>query len=224
MDNMVDITVTQGDRRPMNIIDRDVVFTMWDYNSGVTYFRSRAMPVTPESGALRLIVPAAATAALSAGLYNLSATIVDSDGYETLLTWDQDHRGSLDVELNNDIMPPSRVTDIIDTWTLSDNAYVSSAVEGTITGSRHKGLFSVAVYSTNYSGTLRIQGTLDLTMNGMNTLWADLRDLEGNTALVLDDASGITALTFRSNMRWLRVTRVDDSSNTGTLDKVLIRV
>lgn len=223
-DNILDITVNQADRQPMNIVGRDIVFSFWDAKSGLTYFRTRAQHSTPESGALRLVVPASTTAAIEPGLYNLSATIIDGDGFETAMTWDQDHRGSIDVELRSDVMPPSRVTDVLDLWTLSDGVYVSSAVEGTSNGLRNKGLFSTAVYATNYTGTLVVQGTLDQTINGMNTLWADLADTDGSNSITLEDFTGILPLNYHYNMRWIRVTRSDHPANAGTLDKVLIRV
>lgn len=225
VDNIINITVTREDRRPMNIINREIVFTFWDAKSGTTYFRRTASLVDPSVGQLRLIVPAALTADIPRGLYNLSATIVDSDGYETVLSWDQDQRGSFDVELKDDVMPPPKVTDVIDSWTLSDGIYVSSAIDGPTISTVGSGLFSVAVYATNYSGIIKIQGSLDQTMNGINTLWADLA-AEGyvSSDLVLTDYTGIVPLNFRSNMRWIRAARTDDPGNTGTLDKILVRV
>lgn len=224
VDNVVDITVGQTDRQPMNIINREIVFTFWDAKSSTTYFRRRAQALRPESGELRLIVPATETTDIPRGLYNLSATIIDADGYETLLTWDQDQRGSIDVELRDDVMPPPQTTDVIDTWTVSDGIRVSSAIDGPVT-TNGSGLFTVAIYATDYHGTLRVQGTLDGTINGMNTMWADLV-AEGSAfnSIVLTGFTGILPLNFRSNMRWLRVTRIDTAGNTGTLDKILVRV
>lgn len=225
VDNMVDITIAQEDRRPMNIINREIVFTLWDAKTNSTYFRRRALATEPEIGGLRLIVPAADTAALPPGLYNLSATIIDADGYETMLTWDQDQRGSFDVELSNDVMPPARATDVLDTWTLSDGVYVTSAIDGPTESTMSSGLFSVAIYVTDYRGSVKIQGTLDQTLNGMNTLWADLTPQDGvSSTIVMTGFTGIMPLNFQSNMRWLRALRIDAGNNTGSLDKILIRV
>lgn len=225
VDNIVDITVAGADRRPMNIINREIAFTFWEAKSGTTYFRRTAILVEPAAGQLRLIVPASLTAAIPRGLYNLSATIIDADGYETVLSWDQDQRGSFDVELRDDVMPPPRATNIIDSWTLSDGIYVSSAIDGPTVSTVGSGLFSVAIYSTDYSGTIKIQGSLDQTMNGLNTMWADLapEGLAGSD-IILTDHSGITPLNFRSNMRWIRAVKTNAVGNTGSLDKILIRV
>lgn len=225
LDNIVDITVAGQDRNPMNLLNRDLIFTLWDRKQGTTFFRKRAIMIDPANGMVKLVVSANDTRGLESGLYNLSASIVDADGYETLLSWDQDQAGTMDVELRDNIAPPARPTSVLDSWTLSDGIYVSSAVAGPASVGSPSELFSAAIYATDYRGTLKIQGTMDLTMNGMNMLWADLKPEGAITAsIILTGYTGILPFNFRSGMRWLRVTRTDSESNTGSLDKILLRV
>ena len=225
MDNIVDITISGADRNPMNVLGREIVFTLWDRRQQTTYFRKRATMVDAANGVIRLVVESTETRAMDAGMYDLSATIIDADGFETLLSWDQDYAGTLDVELRDNVSPPARTTDVLDTWTLSDGIYVSSAVAGPVSVGTPNQLFSAAIYATDYRGTIKIQGTMDLTVNGMNVLWADLTPEDSiASSIILTGYTGILPYNFRSAMRWLRVTRTDSETNTGSLDKVLIRV
>ena len=43
VDNILDITLTGTDRRPVSLLRRELTVTMWDRTTGTTIFRRRAM-------------------------------------------------------------------------------------------------------------------------------------------------------------------------------------
>jgi hypothetical protein len=82
----------------------------------------------------------------------------------------------------------------------------------------------VALYGSNWTGRVIVQGTLDETVTG-STLWGNLKPQDYETHnLDLNGYTGIDPYNFYAGVRWLRIVKQDSLSNAGTLDKVLIRV
>jgi hypothetical protein len=161
---------------------------------------------------------------LGAGLYTLGATIVDAEGLETALTWNRAQQGGFDIEVKDAVVPTSRSTHEITTWTNVDGLLVSSAFNGPMYYRKDTSLFTVGLYASNWSGSVIVQGTLDENITG-STLWANLKPQDYTTAtLDLNGYTGIDPYNYYAGVRWIRVVKSDSGSNSGTLDKVLIRV
>jgi hypothetical protein len=229
VDNILDLTVSGNDRRPVNLLRREITITFWDRSTGTTIFRRRAMPVVAENGVARLTVFARDLMTLGPGLYTLAATIVNEDGLETALTWNRAQQAGFDIEVKDEVVPTSRSTSIITDYTdvstpSAQSTFVSSAVNGPTYYRKDNSMFTVAVYGSNWTGSIIVQGTLDEVVNG-STLWADLKPQDYTTAK-LDFAgyTGIDPYNYYGGVRWLRVVKQNNPSNAGTLDKVLIRV
>jgi len=224
VDNILDITVTGSDRRPVSLLRRELTITMWDKDTGSTIFRRRSMPTIAENGQARLVVHARELMALPSGIYKLGATFIDADGLETALTWNRAMQAGFDIEVKDEVIPTSRTSAEITTWTDTNNTLVSSAFNGPYFYRKNGSLFSMAIYASNYTGRIVLQGTLDDVVVG-STLWANLKPQDYTTAnLDLAGFTGIDPYNYYASVRWLRVVRVDGLSNAGTLDKVLIRV
>lgn len=224
VDNLLDITVSGADRRPVSLLNRELTITMWDRVTGATIFRRRAMATVAENGQARLTVLARDLTTLPEGIYQLGATFIDGNGLETALTWNRAQQAVFDVEVKDSVVPTSRTTIIVDTWTQIDNLWVSSAVNGPNFYRKDSSLFTAALYASNYSGRIIIQGTLDEVVTG-STLWANLKPQDATTAnLDLSGYTGIDPYNYYAGVRWLRTIKIDSPSNAGSLDKILIRV
>jgi len=224
VDNLLDLTVTGIDRRPISLLNKELTVTFWDTITGTTIFRRRAVGTVPENGQARLTVFARDLMTLPSGIYKLAATFVDGNGLETALTWNRAMQAGFDVAVKDEVVPTSRTSMIVDTWTNAGGTLVSSAVNGPSYYRKDTSLFSIALYASNYTGTVKLQGTLDEVVTG-NTLWADLNPQGASSPiLTLNGYTGIDPYNYYAGVRWLRTVRVDNSSNAGTLDKILIRV
>lgn len=224
VDNILDITISGSDRRPVSLLLREITITMWDRDTGTTIFRRRAMPTVAENGQARVTVLARDLMTLGSGIYTLGATFVDGNGLETALTWNRAQQAGFDVEVKDAVIPTSRSTQEITTYTNSNNVFASGAFNGPQYYRKDMSLFTVAVYASNWTGTLIVQGTLDEVVHG-GTLWADLKPQDATTAdIVYTGYTGIDPFNYYGGVRWLRVVKADGPSNAGTLDKVLIRV
>jgi hypothetical protein len=224
VDNILDLTITGTDRRPVSLLRRELTVTMWDRTTGTTIFRRRAMPTVAENGQARLTVFARDLMTLGAGIYSLGATFIDGNGLETALTWNRAQQGAFDVEVKDAVVPTSRVTHEVTAWSSVNNLLVSSAFNGPQFYRKDTNLFTVALYGSNWTGSIIVQGTLDETVTG-STLWANLKPQDYTTAVLnLNGYTGIDPYNYYAGVRWLRVVKEDSPSNAGTLDNVLVRV
>jgi hypothetical protein len=224
VDNLLDITITGTDRRPVSLLRRELTVTMWDRSTGTTIFRRRAMATVEENGQARLTVFARDLMTLPVGIYSLGATFVDNNGLETALTWNRAQQGAFDVEVKDAVVPTSRVTQEVTTWTDVGGLLVSSAFNGPQFYRKDNSLFTVALYGSNWTGKVVVQGTLDETVTG-STLWGNLKPQDYETHnMELAGYTGIDPYNFYAGVRWVRIVKEDSPSNAGTLDKVLIRV
>lgn len=224
VDNLLDLTITGSDRRPVSLLTKELTITMWDTTTRTTIFRRRAVATVPESGQARLTVFARDLMVLPSGIYKLGATFIDNEGLETALTWNRAMQGGFDIEVKDEVVPTSRTTVVVDTWTNSGGTYISSAVNGPSYYRKDTSLFSVALNARNYTGTVKVQGTLDEAVTG-NTIWADLKPQEASTAtLTLTGYTGIDPYNYYAGLRWIRTVKADHATNAGTLDNIQIRV
>ena len=224
VDNLLDLTITGSDRRPVSLLRRELTITMWDRETGATIFRRRAMPTVAENGQARVTVFARDLMTLGAGIYSLGATIVNEDGLELALTWNRAQQGAFDVEVKDAVVPTSRSTSEVTSWSTVSGLFVSSAFNGPNFYKKDTSLFTIGIYASNYTGTVIVQGTMDENITG-STLWANLKPQDYTVAtLDLTGFTGIDPYNFYAGVRWLRVIKSDSASNAGTLDKVVIRV
>jgi len=224
VDNLLDLTITGSDRRPVSLLRREITITMWDRETGTTIFRRRAMPVVAENGQAQIVVFARDLMTLSNGIYALGATFVNAEGLETALTWNRAMQGAFDIEVKDAVVPTTRSTTEVTSYTNSNGIMMSSAFNGPQFFRKDTSLFTVGVYATNWSGTVVVQGTMDELVAG-DTLWANLKPQDYTTPILnFTGYTGIDPYNYYAGVRWLRIVKTDLPSNAGTLDKVLIRV
>ena len=224
VDNLLDLTSTGADRRPVSLLRRELTITMWDRETGATIFRRRAMPTVAENGQARITVYARDLMTLGSGIYSVGATMVNEDGLELALTWNRAMQGAFDVEVMDAPIPTSRSSNTITEWTASNGLFISSAFNGPVYYKKETSLFTVGIYATNYTGTLIVQGTMDENVTG-STLWANLKPQDYSVStLDLRGFTGIDPYNYYGGVRWVRVVKSDSPSNAGTLNKVIIRV
>jgi len=224
VDNLLDITISGSDRRPISLLRREITVVFWDRNKGTTIFRRRALPIVAENGQARITVFARDLMTIPSGIYSLGATIIDAEGLETALTWNRAQQATFDIEVKDEVVPTSRSTNEITTWTNENGNLVSAAFNGPQFFRKDTSLFTVGIYASNWTGSVKVQGTLDEVVTG-NTLWSNLKPQDYTTyKLDLVGYTGIDPYNFYAGVRWVRVIKTDSPSNAGTLDKVLIRV
>jgi len=93
--------------------------------------------------------------------------------------------------------------------------YISSVVDADPEFKRTNPLHTVAYYTTEYTGELRVQATLDSDTG--TGFWVDVE------TVTLTDATGVGYVNINGVYSQLRLVHNPDNANTGTFDKTLIR-
>ena len=167
---------------------------------------------------------------LDATLYEFAITSVNNEGEEFLLSPQLNHKGQWTVELREGPLP--KLVDNVTLASFSGGAgatdpQYTSATDGSVLKGSSDGLHTVAIYTTNFKGKIYVQGSVESepssTAGSEDWFLIDTNGLTGyeNYATA---TSGVRAVNFVHNLYKVRFYYVADASNTGTVDKITIRV
>lgn len=234
-DTNLEFLVKDLDRKPIASQGKKYKIAIIRFDTGELVHRAYGNVVDPYRGLVVFEVSPAITAIWDDGYYRYSVTMVNEDGREFPLFVDQDHSAVGYLELRSSNIPvPAPTIEILpedyiklyvsDQLTPTTEFYQSESYPGTGAYSGYKRNISVAVYATNFIGTFRLEATLDESPDQTDANWFRV-DLDGtDTDISYDNFSGIDVYSIEGNYTWLRVNYKPALSNTGSFDKVLIKV
>jgi len=163
---------------------------------------------------------------LDSGMYEWAITSVNNEGEEFLLSPQLNHKGQWTIEVRDGPLPI--VDDVVALSSFTGDAgatdpQYTSATNGSVLKGSNDGLHTVAIYTTNFKGKIYVQGSVEATPSESDWFTIDTNGLTGyeNYATA---TSGVRAINFVHNLYKVRFYYVADASNTGTVDKVTIRV
>ena len=156
---------------------------------------------------------------LDAKFYNYSIKEIKSDG-STLVTYaDTGYVASGTIEVLDgayaQFLPSTEISSFTAGGGLRSLAYTSSKIPAKPGFNNNKALHTIAVYPKNFSGALRVQGT-------MSTNPQD-EDYFEVTSTTFSNSSTPSTLNFTGVYQYVRFTWGNDSGNTGVIDKILYR-
>jgi hypothetical protein len=91
---------------------------------------------------------------------------------------------------------------------------ISSVVDAEPHINSNEALHTAAIYSTGFAGTVKVQGTL---ADNNSTSWFDI------STETLSSPTTPHYVNFNGVFSNLRFVKENDSGNTGTIDKILVR-
>jgi hypothetical protein len=101
-------------------------------------------------------------------------------------------------------------------------AYTSGSIDARPGINNNKALHTIAVYTKNFSGSLRVQGTMSASPS--NTDYFDITmDGAGAPVNLFSDSTTVTNFNFTGVYHSVRFSWGNDSGNTGVIDKILYR-
>ena len=160
---------------------------------------------------------------LDAKFYNFAVREVKSDGSREITYSDTGYAAAGTVELLDGAYPEFLASTNVSTFTSGGPlAYVSGNIDARPGINNNKALHTIAVYTKNFSGTLRDQGTMsasprdadffDITMDG-----------ESAPANSFTSSTTVTNFNFTGVYHSVRFAWGNDTGNTGVIDKILYR-
>ena len=160
---------------------------------------------------------------LDAKFYNFSVREVKSDNSREITYADTGYAAAGTVEILDGAYPEFVPSTNVSTFTSGGPlAFVSGNIDARPGINNNKALHTIAVYTQNFSGTLRVQGTMsaspsdsdffDITMDG-----------EASASNSFTDSTTVTNFNFTGVYHSVRFAWGNDTDNTGLIDKILYR-
>ena len=161
---------------------------------------------------------------LDAKFYNFSVREVKSDGSREITYSDTGYAAAGTVELLDGAYPEFVASTSVSSFTAVGGplAYTSGSIDARPGINNNKALHTIAVYTKNFTGALRVQGTMSASPS--NADYFDIT-MEGaaSTANSFTDSSTVTHFNFTGVYHNVRFSWGNSTGNTGVIDKILYR-
>ena len=156
---------------------------------------------------------------LDAKFYNFAVREVKSDGSREVTYADTGYASAGTIEILDgaypEFVPSVEVTSFTANGGTISLDNTSSAIDARPGINNNKALHTIAVYPSNFSGKLRVQGTM--ASSPSNTDYFEI------TSATYSSASTVSTLNFTGVYHNVRFTWGNDAGNTGKIDKILYR-
>ena len=153
---------------------------------------------------------------LDAKFYNFSVKEVKSDGSREVTYSDTGYAAAGTIELLDGAYPEFTASTSVSAFTLSGDTFTSSAIDGKPGINNNQALHTIAIYPKNFSGTLKVEGTMVATSPADD-------DYFTITTTTLSSASSVETLNFNGVFQNVRFVADRTSGTTGRIDKILYR-
>ena len=161
---------------------------------------------------------------LEAKFYNFSVKEVKSDGSREVTYADTGYAAAGTIELLDGAYPEFVASTEMASFTSAQGplANTSGSIDARPGINNNKALHTIAVYTKNFSGSMRVQGTMSSTPTSGD--WFDITmDGEASATNTFSNSTTVTNYNFTGVFHNIRVTWGNDTGNTGLIDKILYR-
>ena len=161
---------------------------------------------------------------LDAKFYNFAVREVKSDGSREMTYSDTGYAAAGTVELLDGAYPEFIASTSVSTFTANGGplAYTSGNIDARPGINSNKALHTIAVYTKNFSGALRVQGTMSASPSESDYFDITMEDASGPTNSFTDSTT-VTNFNFTGVYHSVRFSWGNSTDNTGVIDKILYR-
>ena len=160
---------------------------------------------------------------LDAKFYNFAVKEVKSDGSREITYSDTGYAAAGTVELLDGAYPEFVASSNVSTFSSGGPlAYVSGNIDARPGINNNKALHTIAVYTKNFSGALRVQGTMSASPSESDFFDITMQDASG-PANSFTSSTTVTNFNFTGVFHTVRFAWGNDTGNTGVIDKILYR-
>ena len=227
--NPVTFTFKNEDQKAQDITSKTYEFNMIDSESKKAVL-TKTLSILDDGSTVSTKGDASCTITegdllpLDAKFYNFSVREVNSDGSREVTYANTGYAAAGTVELIDGAYPEFVASTSVSSFRASGGAqaYTSGAIDARPGVNNNKALHTIAVYTKNFSGALRVQGTMSASPSN-----ADYFDITmegaGSTANSFSDSTTVSNFNFTGVYHSVRFSWGNDSDNTGVVDKILYR-
>jgi hypothetical protein len=234
VDNRIDIQVRNNDQKASNIVGSTLVFNLVSQSTKHLVFQKDFTAMELATGKVTVIITAEELLDLDMGFYNYSVikevrSTVDSTDYTVTskmplyMDSQYDTVGTLEItgDVYGDVSNSMNVSTFNYTNPFTQGAsepfpfYTSEIIDARPNTSPAYPIHTFQFYTTNYTGTVEIQASLDAQgATPRETKWATIATVD----LLTERYKNVTG-----KYNWFRVKHIPAINNTGTVDKILYR-
>jgi hypothetical protein len=165
---------------------------------------------------------------LDAKFYNFAVREVKTDGSKEVTYSDTGYASAGTVELLDGAYPEFVASTEVSSFTaiadIKSLAKLSSEIHARPGINNNKALHTIAVYTKNFSGAFKVQGTMSTAANKNEDDWFNIiMDGEPSATNTFTNSTAVTTFNFTGVFQYVRFTWDNDAGNTGLIDKILYR-
>ena len=233
VDNRIDIQVRNSDQKASNVVGSTLVFNLVSKETKNLVLKKDFTSMDLATGKVTIILTEQELLNIDNGFYQYSIIkevreTVDSTDYKVTskipLYVDSQYDTVGTLEISGDVYGNIEPSIIVDTFNYVNPATTGSTdpkwFESAIIDASPKintgdATHTFQFYSTNYTGTVTIQGNLDNQgATPRSTKWVNIDTV---------DLSTTKYKNIVGKYNWFRIKHVPDTLNTGSIDKILYR-
>ena len=240
VDNAIRFRVLNPDRKRVSVDHLSVRCRFINKQNGERVLDKFANVLTTK-GDLQVIIHEGDLINIAPGYYDLVVTGEEAlvpqatvgENVQTPFFLDQygEIVSTVEVVASADPTPQPTVTLLPENWTrFSSNRgvdlqFYSSAIPAQRVKNHLNAVHTFAAYTTAFSGTLELRGSLDLQPPEDFNNYFPVDITTGAQQVTFDNYTGVTSYSFEANFMWLIAVYTPDTTlaDYGTLDQVLIR-
>ena len=214
IDNVINFEIKNHDQKPVSILNTYTPYVEIFTEDNVLFKRYEGTikeNTTPNfKGQFTINIKDGDTLNLDAQYLSYTVYLTDTNQANTLTYADTQYGITCTIELTNEAFPGAinskEVTNFVDK--------ISTVIDGEPHINSNTALHTAAIYSTDFDGTVTVQGTLDA--NNTNS-WFDI------STETLTNPSTPHYVNFNGVFSNIRFKFDNTSGNSGTIDKILVR-
>ena len=226
--NPISFTFKNEDQKAQDITSKTYEFNMIDSESKKAVL-TKTLTILDDGSTVSTKGDASCTITegdllpLDAKFYNYAVREVKSDGSREITYSDTGYAAAGTVELLDGAYPEFIESTNVSTFPSGGPlAYVSGSIDARPGVNNNKALHTIAVYTKNFTGSLRVQGTMSASPS--NSDYFDITlDGEASATNTFTDSTTVTNFNFTGVYHSVRFAWGNDTGNTGVIDKILYR-
>ena len=219
--NPISFTFKNEDQKAQDITSKTYEFNVIDTESKISVL-TKTLTILDDGSTVSTKGDASCTITegdlleLNAKFYNFSVKEVKSDGSREVTYANTGYAAAGTIELLDGAYPEFTASTSVSAFTLSGDTFTSSAIDGKPGINNNQALHTIEIYPNNFSGTLKVEGTMVSTSPTDN-------DYFTITTSTLSSASSVSSLNFTGVFQNVRFVADRTSGTTGRIDKILYR-
>lgn len=222
--NQVEFLIKDVDRKPFNLAIKSVWLYIVDDRTGQLLIQRQLVPISDSRGHCRLVLDPLDIVDWDPGYYTYSVT-VQENGAQTVIYTDQNRslRGHLEL-MDGPLPNPKPQIEIAanqflaQSWGIPlQNYFVAEPFPGAAQSMNASGMHTLALYASNFTGTLWVQASLENVPPSTYDEWFDV------TSIQLSNFTGVRGVQFTGSYMWVRFYYQPDISNAGSITKALLK-